>query len=92
MIGLLTIQITKIDLMNMIYDVVYQNYYDLWIVAVKSGLFGHSWPYIDLVKIWGHKPKQNVLRYVERVLCSVKETGMAVEINGSRLKKTALPR
>lgn len=67
-------------------DVVYQNYYDLVDRAVKSGLFdivGH----IDLVKIWGHKPKQNVLKYVEPVLCSVKETGMAVEINGAGLRK-----
>lgn len=67
-------------------DMIYQSYYDLVGKAVKSKLFdivGH----LDLIKIWGHKPKQDVLKYVEPVLCSIKEADLVIEINGAGLRK-----
>lgn len=68
-------------------DEIYQEYFSLVKDAVETGLFdvvGH----IDLIKIWGHRPKENdVLYYVEPVLRSVKEAGMVIEINSSGLRK-----
>lgn len=67
-------------------DMIYQSYYDLVDKAVNSKLFdivGH----LDLIKIWGHKPKQDVLKYVEPVLSSIKEADLVIEINGAGLRK-----
>ncbi|HZK44055.1 MAG TPA: histidinol-phosphatase HisJ family protein [Syntrophomonadaceae bacterium] len=68
-------------------DIVYQSYYDLVDKAARSKQFdiiGH----LDLIKIWGHKPKQkDVLQYVEPVLSSIKEAGLVIEINTAGLRK-----
>jgi histidinol-phosphatase (PHP family) len=69
-------------------DEIYRDYFSLVKDAVETGLFdvvGH----IDLIKVWGHRPKENnILYYVEPVLKSVKEAGMVIEINSSGLRKT----
>lgn len=68
-------------------DEVYFNYFNLVKQAVEANHFdivGH----LDLVKIWGYKPgKNSLLYYAEPVLESIKDAGMAVEINTSGLRK-----
>lgn len=44
--------------------------------------------HIDLVKIWGHRPRRkSVLAYLDPVLKSIKYHGLAVEINSGGLRK-----
>ncbi|MGI5912463.1 MAG: histidinol-phosphatase HisJ family protein [Syntrophomonadaceae bacterium] len=68
-------------------DQVYQSYFSLVNMAVRSGLFdviGH----LDLIKIWGHRPDQhNISYYVKPVLTSIKAAGIAIEINSAGLRK-----
>lgn len=68
-------------------DEVYAQYAKLLIQMVQSGCFdivGH----IDLVKIWGHRPrKRSPLYYLEPVLQTVKKHKLAVEINSAGLRK-----
>jgi len=68
-------------------DEVYEAYFELVTKAVKAGLFdvvGH----IDLVKIWGHRPKKNsTAYYIGNVLDCIKNSGTVIEINTSGLRK-----
>ena len=68
-------------------DEIYFNYFKLVGKAVEANCFdivGH----FDLVKIWGYRPTRNqLLHYVQPVLESVKDAGIAVEINTSGLRK-----
>jgi histidinol-phosphatase (PHP family) len=68
-------------------DEIYQDYAALLIKMADSRLFdvvGH----IDLVKVWGHRPsKRSALHYLQPVLESIKNSGMAVEINSAGLRK-----
>lgn len=67
-------------------DEVYVSYYDHIKRSAQSGLFdiiGHC----DLVKKFGHRPKKNIEDILRETLKVVKESGMAVEINTSGLRK-----
>ena len=68
-------------------DQVYSRYFELVQMAVDSGLFdiiGH----LDLIKIWGHRPRQNnILFHVKQLLNSIKGAGMIIEINSAGLRK-----
>ena len=55
-------------------------YWQAITAMVRSGLFdivGH----IDLVKIWGHIPEGDLMRFYTPALDALQESGMAVEIN-----------
>lgn len=68
-------------------DKVYARYAELLISMVKTGLFdivGH----LDLVKIWGYRPRQkDPAYYIEPVLNVIRKSDMAVEINSAGLRK-----
>lgn len=68
-------------------DEIYGQYAAILIKMVQSGCFdivGH----IDLVKIWGHRPRRrSSLYYLEPVLRAVKKYDLAVEINSAGLRK-----
>lgn len=68
-------------------DEVYARYANLLVTMVNSGLFdvvGH----LDLVKIWGHRPrKKEAAYYFEPVLLAIQKSKMAVEINSAGLRK-----
>jgi len=68
-------------------DEIYAKYTDILMEMVQSGCFdvvGH----IDLVKIWGHRPrKRSSLYYLEPVLRAIKKYNLAVEINSAGLRK-----
>jgi histidinol-phosphatase (PHP family) len=69
-------------------DDIYSQYANILMKMVQSTCFdvvGH----IDLVKIWGHRPKRRTsLYYLEPVLKAIKKYGLAVEINSAGLRKT----
>lgn len=68
-------------------DEIYSQYAGILTKMVQSDCFdvvGH----IDLVKIWGHRPrKKSSLYYLEPVLTAIRKHGMAVEINSAGLRK-----
>jgi len=68
-------------------DEIYGQYANILMKMVQSGCFdvvGH----IDLVKIWGHRPRQrSALYYLDPVLQAIKKHGLAVEINSAGLRK-----
>ncbi|MDD3898968.1 MAG: histidinol-phosphatase, partial [Syntrophomonadaceae bacterium] len=44
--------------------------------------------HLDLIKIWGHRPRQHdVLFHVKQLLNSIKAAGMIIEINSAGLRK-----
>lgn len=69
-------------------DKIYARYAEILISMVKTGLFdivGH----LDLVKIWGDRPRQkDPAYYFEPVLRVIQKSNMAVEINSAGLRKT----
>lgn len=68
-------------------DEIYYKYFMLVKQAVETNYFdvvGH----LDLVKIWGNRPlAETTSYYVKPVLEIIKDSGMAVEINSSGLRK-----
>ncbi|MBZ4653351.1 MAG: hisJ [Peptococcaceae bacterium] len=61
-------------------DELYEAYYRLLAESAKSGFFdiiGHP----DLIKIYGHRPKTNVVYLAEPALKAIKEADVVVEIN-----------
>ncbi|MFA6542145.1 MAG: histidinol-phosphatase HisJ [Bacteroidota bacterium] len=67
-------------------DQVYTSYYDHIKRSAQCGLFdiiGHC----DLVKKFGHRPTKNMTEILRETLKIVKDSGMAVEINTSGLRK-----
>jgi len=67
-------------------DQVYLSYYDHIKRSAQSGLFdivGHC----DLVKKFGHRPTRNIDEILRETFTIVKQSGMAVEINTSGLRK-----
>jgi histidinol-phosphatase (PHP family) len=68
-------------------DEIYGQYANILMKMVQSGCFdvvGH----IDLVKIWGHRPRRkSSLYYLEPVLREIKKYNLAVEINSAGLRK-----
>jgi histidinol-phosphatase (PHP family) len=68
-------------------DDIYGQYTNILMKMVRSDCFdvvGH----IDLVKIWGHRPRQkSSLYYLEPVLRAIKEHNLVIEINSAGLRK-----
>lgn len=67
-------------------NAVYSHYYTLVEQAVRSGLFdilGH----MDLVKKFGHRATREMIGPIEQVVKACRDTGMAIEINTSGLRK-----
>ncbi|HRY13888.1 MAG TPA: histidinol-phosphatase HisJ family protein [Syntrophomonadaceae bacterium] len=68
-------------------DEIYHRYTEILMASSACRQFdivGH----IDLVKIWGHRPRRkSVLAYLDPVLKSIKYHGLAVEINSGGLRK-----
>lgn len=68
-------------------DEIYARYAEVLISMVRTDLFdivGH----LDLVKIWGDRPRQkNAAYYIEPVLNVIQKSKMAVEINSAGLRK-----
>ncbi|KLU60416.1 histidinol-phosphatase [Peptococcaceae bacterium CEB3] len=61
-------------------DRLYQEYFSLVAQAAHSGLFttlGH----LDLIKIYGVRPRSDILELVGETLAAAEETGCAIEIN-----------
>lgn len=66
---------------------VYRDYYALLRQCAQSGLYDIM-AHVDLVKKFGHRPTESMLDEVEKTAQVFKETGVAVEINTSGLRKT----
>jgi histidinol-phosphatase (PHP family) len=67
-------------------DEVYHEYYKLLRQSARTGLFdiiGHC----DLVKKWGHRPAVDLSDEIERTADVFAETGVAIELNTSGLRK-----
>jgi len=67
-------------------DDVYKEYFYLIEKMAGSKIFdivGH----IDLVKVFGHKPKKNIKDIAKNAIKAVKKSGMSIEINTSGLRK-----
>jgi histidinol-phosphatase (PHP family) len=67
-------------------DKTYENYFNLVQGMVQSGLYdivGH----MDLIKLWGHRPRRNISSFISPVLKAVKWSGMVVELNSAGLRK-----
>ncbi|GEA17118.1 histidinol-phosphatase HisJ family protein [Moorella sp. E306M] len=67
-------------------DELYITYFDLVARAAATGLFqiiGH----LDLIKIYGHRPRRPVLELAEPALKVIAESGAAMEINTAGLFK-----
>jgi histidinol-phosphatase (PHP family) len=67
-------------------DEVYRDYFDLVAGAAQSRLFDVM-SHLDLVKVWGHRPRSPVSNIVEPVLQGIKQEGLVIEINSSGLRK-----
>jgi histidinol-phosphatase (PHP family) len=67
-------------------DGVYEQYIDLLHQAARSGLFDIL-SHLDLVKIYGFRPTKNMLSLWESLIKTVREKGLAIEINTSGLRK-----
>jgi len=67
-------------------DDIYEEYFSLIEKMANSKLFnivGH----IDLVKVFGHKPKKNIKDIAKNAIKAIKKADMAVEINTAGLRK-----
>jgi histidinol-phosphatase (PHP family) len=67
-------------------DEIYAEYYGLVEQLAQSGLYdilGH----VDLVKKFGHRPRNDEMPAVRRALEAVREQGMCIEINTAGLRK-----
>ncbi|MDN5325529.1 MAG: histidinol-phosphatase family [Moorella sp. (in: firmicutes)] len=67
-------------------DELYANYFNLVAQAAATGLFqiiGH----LDLIKIYGHRPRRPVLELAEPALQAVARSGAALEVNTAGLFK-----
>jgi histidinol-phosphatase (PHP family) len=69
-------------------DDIYNEYFYLIQKMAESKMFnivGH----LDLVKVFGHKPKKSVKEIAKNAIKAIKKSGMAVEINTAGLRKPA---
>ncbi|MDK2820413.1 MAG: histidinol-phosphatase family [Clostridia bacterium] len=67
-------------------DDLYKTYFEIVGQAAATGFFqviGH----LDLIKIYGHRPKKNVLELVEPTLQIIAKSGVAMELNTAGLFK-----
>ncbi len=67
-------------------DQVYEQYIGLLHQAARSGLFDIL-SHLDLVKIYGFRPGRDMLPLWESLIKTVRENGLAIEINTSGLRK-----
>jgi histidinol-phosphatase (PHP family) len=67
---------------------VYHDYYDLLRQCAQSGLYDIM-AHVDLVKKFGHRPTEDMTDEVIKTARVFKESGVAVEINTSGLRKPA---
>ncbi|MBF0484306.1 MAG: histidinol-phosphatase HisJ [Candidatus Omnitrophica bacterium] len=67
---------------------VYREYYQLLRASAQSKLFDII-AHVDLVKKFGHRPSQNLTDEVIKTASVFKDTGVAIEINTSGLRKPA---
>ena len=67
-------------------DDVYREYFSL-IEDMANSKFFQIVGHLDLVKVFGYKPKQNVLDLAKKAIKAIKKSGMVVEINTSGLRK-----
>ncbi len=71
---------------NIDVDEVYENYFEAVEAMAKSGLFqivGH----LDLIKVFGHRPKKDVRSLAKSALQAIKRSNMVVEISSAGLRK-----
>ncbi|MRI84110.1 MAG: histidinol phosphate phosphatase [Nitratiruptor sp.] len=67
-------------------DTIYQRYFQGIEAMARSGLFdivGH----IDLIKLFGHRPRRDIRLLAKGALKAIKESQMAVEINTAGMRK-----
>lgn len=67
-------------------DELYSTYFELVARAASTGLFqiiGH----LDLIKLYGHRPKKPVVELAEPALKVIAQAGVAVEVNTAGLYK-----
>lgn len=67
-------------------DEIYRKYFNLVGRMAQSGLFdivGH----MDLIKIWGHRPRSSINTFIDPVLQAIRQAGIAVELNSAGLRK-----
>jgi histidinol-phosphatase (PHP family) len=65
---------------------IFLDYFERLKLAIKSGLFdiiGH----IDLVKLWGHRPPENIKDIYKELAEIIKTKNLSVEINTSGLRR-----
>ncbi|PMQ01669.1 MAG: histidinol-phosphatase [Dictyoglomus sp. NZ13-RE01] len=65
---------------------IFLDYFERLELAIKSGLFdiiGH----IDLVKLWGYSPPENLTDIYLRIASMLKERALSIEINTSGLRR-----
>lgn len=67
---------------------VYRDYFQLLRQCAQSGMYDIM-AHVDLVKKFGHRPTENILDEVRQTAKVFKDTGVAVEINTSGLRKPA---
>jgi len=67
---------------------VYRKYYNLLRLSAKSGMFDIM-AHVDLVKKFGHYPTENLKEEVENTSKVFKDSGVAIELNTSGLRKPA---
>jgi histidinol-phosphatase (PHP family) len=67
-----------------IYEV-YTQYYDAVSKAVRTGFYDYI-GHIDVIKRFGYKPEQDPWQLEKAVLDTVKEQGIAIELNASGLR------
>ncbi len=67
-------------------DEIYRAYFDLVRDMAKSGYFqiaGH----LDLIKVFGYRPKKDVRLYAKEAIKAIKDAGMAVELSTAGYRK-----
>lgn len=67
-------------------DDIYREYYKVMLSLIKSGIakvIGH----IDLVKIFGFRPKTNLLDIYKELAREIKKSGISVEVSTAGLRK-----
>ena len=67
-------------------NTVYRNYYELLRQSARSKLFDVM-AHVDLVKKFGNRPTEDITDEVRKTAKAFKESGVAVEINTSGLRK-----
>jgi len=67
-------------------DKVYHEYFDTLIAAVKSGIYD-AIAHPDVVKVFGHRPSQDLRNRYEELAKAIKEMDICVEVSTAGLRK-----